>query len=234
MTSSGRFTYCPPPPPIRNQKLSITTKSCESRVGTADRIESLKRGSANQSLLDRAQRNPDNFVPSPASDPRIPNPRKRKEPQTGANQYGIRVVQSTRKQACRPPRGTPAKREASPMGATPYPPTDSTAVLSATAGLTAGFGMGPGDPRLHGRAHGGCSPWFSRCGASARHPGGRIAQRDAHPLDRTDPGVVKRRARAISNARLNGSPRLQLRPIDQVVYLGPYQRGNSSRRRLPA
>ena len=131
-------------------------------------------------------------------------------------------------------RRTPAKREASPMGATPYPPTDSTAVLSATAGLTAGFGMGPGDPRLHGRAHGGCSPWFSRCGASARHPGGRIAQRDAPPLDRTDPGVVKRRARAISNARLNGSPRLQLRPIDQVVYLGPYQRGNSSRRRLPA
>ena len=44
------------------------------------------------------------------------------------------------------------------MGATPYPPTDYTAVLSATAGLTAGFGMGPGDPRLHGRAHGGCSP----------------------------------------------------------------------------
>lgn len=50
------------------------------------------------------------------------------------------------------------KGEASPMGATPYPPTDSSAVLSATAGLTAGFGMGPGDPRLHGRAHGGCSP----------------------------------------------------------------------------
>ena len=138
----------------------------------------------------------------------------------------------------RPPapllRRTPAKREASPMGATPYPPTDYTAVLSATAGLTAGFGMGPGDPRLHGRAHGGCSPWSSRCGASARHPGGRIAQRVMRSRDPTDPGVVKRRARAISNARLNGSPRLQLRPIDQVVYLGPYQRGNPSRRRLPA
>ena len=88
--------------PIRNQKLSTTTKSCESRVGTADRIESLKRGSANPTLLDRAQRNPDNFVPSPASDPRIPNPRKQKEPQTGLNRYGIVVVQSTRKQTSRP------------------------------------------------------------------------------------------------------------------------------------
>ena len=60
-----------------------------------------------------------------------------------------------------PRRALPAPEsgEASPMGATPYPPTDYTAVLSATAGLTAGFGMGPGDPRLHGRAHGGCSPW---------------------------------------------------------------------------
>ena len=61
-----------------------------------------------------------------------------------------------------------------------------------------------------------------------------------HSAERCDPrieadqGVVKRRARAISNARLNGSPRLQLRPIDQVVYLGPYRKGNSSRRRLPA
>ena len=44
---------------------------------------------------------------------------------------------------------------------------------------------------------------------------------------------VKRRARAISAARLNGSPRLQLRPIDQVFCLGPYRKENSSRRRLP-
>ena len=59
------------------------------------------------------------------------------------------------------------------MGATPYPPTDYTAVLSATAGLTAGFGMGPGDPRLHGRAHGRCSHGL----ALGRRPDGRIAQR---------------------------------------------------------
>jgi len=43
-----------------------------------------------------------------------------------------------------------------------------------------------------------------------------------------------RRARAISAARLSASPRLHLRPIDQVVYLGPYRRVDSSRRRLPA
>ena len=91
--------------PIRNQKLSITTKSCESRVGTADRIESLKRGSANPTLLDRAQRNPDNFVPSPASDPRIPNPRKQKEPRTGLNRCGIEVLQSIQE---RTPRLTPS------------------------------------------------------------------------------------------------------------------------------
>ena len=34
-----------------------------------------------------------------------------------------------------------------------------------------------------------------------------------------------RRARAISSARLSGSPRLQLRPVDRVVYPGPYQKG---------
>ena len=46
--------------------------------------------------------------------------------------------------------------------------------------------------------------------------------------------VWKGRARAISSARLNGSPRLHLRPINLVVYQGPYQREGSSRRRLPA
>lgn len=44
------------------------------------------------------------------------------------------------------------------MSATSYPPTDCTAVLSAMAGLTAEFGMGSGDPCLHGRAHAGHWP----------------------------------------------------------------------------
>lgn len=43
------------------------------------------------------------------------------------------------------------------MSGTPYPPTACAAVLSARRGLTAGFGMGPGDPPLHGSAHGRCS-----------------------------------------------------------------------------
>ena len=40
----------------------------------------------------------------------------------------------------------------------PALPQLRAAVLSAKAGLTAGFGMGPGDPRLCGRARGGRSP----------------------------------------------------------------------------
>ena len=63
----------------------------------------------------------------------------------------------------RPPRYFP-KKEGSRWGptqkepsasATPYPPTGSPAVLSAMGGLTAEFGMGSGDPPLHGRARGG-------------------------------------------------------------------------------
>ena len=42
------------------------------------------------------------------------------------------------------------------------------------------------------------------------------------------------RARAISAARLRGSHPLHLRPIDQVFYLGPYRKENSSLERLPA
>ena len=43
------------------------------------------------------------------------------------------------------------------MSGTSYPPTDCTAVLSAMEGLTAEFGMGSGDPLLHGPAHAGRS-----------------------------------------------------------------------------
>ena len=63
------------------------------------------------------------------------------------------------------PLRTPGSQEFAPFGAetpcmstTTYPPTDYTAVLSAIGGLTAGFGMGPGDPSLHGRAHAGRCP----------------------------------------------------------------------------
>ena len=91
------------------------------------------------------------------------------------------------------------------------------------AALTAEFGTVSGDPRLRGRAHEGRSSVFKCRG----YPGGRMARIPMISDDRAHRELrcVKRRARAISAARLNGSPRLQLRPIDQVFCLGPYQKG---------
>lgn len=67
-----------------------------------------------------------------------------------------------------------------PRARRPALPQPSAAVLSAKAGLTAGFGMGPGDPRLCGRARGGRSPaaqmYSSLPGTPVRgDPGGRMA-----------------------------------------------------------
>ena len=125
-----------------------------------------------------------------------------------------------------------------PRARRPALPQPRAAVLSAKAGLTAGFGMGPGDPRLCGRARGGRSP-AALCMEPARNPSpgrpwrphGGHGRRSRIALGASS---RMRRARAISAARLSASPRLHLRPIDQVVYLGPYQRVDSSRRRLPA
>lgn len=65
------------------------------------------------------------------------------------------------------------------MGGTTYPPTDCTAVLSAMGGLTAEFGMGSGDPPLHGPAHAGRWPVHAHfllgCQVRAAHPQGRMA-----------------------------------------------------------
>ena len=58
--------------------------------------------------------------------------------------------------AAMPPRARNEKRP--PRARRPALPQPCAAVLSAKAGLTAGFGMGPGDPRLCGRARGGRSP----------------------------------------------------------------------------
>ena len=92
------------------------------------------------------------------------------------------------------------------------------------AALTAEFGTVSGDPRLRGRAHEGRSSVIKSQGPPWRPHG---AHTDKSPtIARTgELRCVKRRARAISAARLNGSPRLQLRPIDQVFCLGPYQKG---------
>ena len=65
----------------------------------------------------------------------------------------------------------------------------------------------------------------------------RAAQRDSrrNPPPRTaSPGHGKRRARPISAARLRRSHALHLRPINLVVYQGPYRRENSSWDWLPA
>ena len=70
-----------------------------------------------------------------------------------------------------------------PRARRPALPQPGAAVLSAKAGLTAGFGMGPGDPRLCGRARGGRSPaalkYSSLPGTPHRgDPGGRMAGTD--------------------------------------------------------
>ena len=126
-----------------------------------------------------------------------------------------------------------------PRARRPALPQPGAAVLSAKAGLTAGFGMGPGDPRLCGRARGGRSPAAPLYGACQEPRIGatlaaawRAREKIAHRARCLSSRM--RRARAISAARLSASPRLHLRPIDQVVYLGPYRRVDSSRRRLPA
>lgn len=89
------------------------------------------------------------------------------------NHYAIKckkdLFRLKRRPDCRFRRpGRPRKQEKGPrallrtetpcMSGTAYPPTDCTAVLSAMGSLTAGFGMGPGDPPLHGSAHAGRSP----------------------------------------------------------------------------
>ena len=126
-----------------------------------------------------------------------------------------------------------------PRARRPALPQPCAAVLSAKAGLTAGFGMGPGDPRLCGRARGGRSPAAPLYGACQEPLAGatlaaawRAREKITHRARCLSSRM--RRARAISAARLSASPRLHLRPIDQVVYLGPYRRVDSSRRRLPA
>lgn len=87
----------------------------------------------------------------------------------------------------RSPQGEPPLRAFSapiekrpPRARRPALPQPRAAVLSAKAGLTAGFGMGPGDPRLCGRARGGRSPaaqmYSSLPGTPVRgDPGGRMA-----------------------------------------------------------
>ena len=109
--------------------------------------KSCTRGSSQSDALDHKAENRQNGG-------RPVRPRRRSERQTGKK--------------CRTAQNRPGKQEKGPrallrtetpcMSGTAYPPTDCTAVLSAMGSLTAGFGMGPGDPPLHGSAHAGRSP----------------------------------------------------------------------------
>ena len=58
------------------------------------------------------------------------------------------------------------------MSRTSYPSTACAAVLSAMGGLTSEFGMGSGDPSLHGSAH---------AGQSLRAAPGRMPGPAGHP-----------------------------------------------------
>ena len=147
------------------------------------------------------------------------------------NQSAPKTREAARGISPGPPRHANAPR----WSATSCSPTDYSAVPSALGGLTSGFGMGPGVPpppwSLTNEGHS-----VVRGRASARCPGGRTAQRVlgqkvARPRL---PMSGKRRARPISTARLSASRRLHLLPINQVVYLGPYRREDSSRDWLPA
>ena len=137
-----------------------------------------------------------------------------------------------------PPRPEPAQRAPGAGGAL-VSHRVAPAVPSALAGLTSGFGMGPGVPRPPwppapgGRCGAGCAG----AGGAPGRPGGRTALGEDALLrtvgaEGTD--CVSRRARPISGARLRRSRALHLRPINQVVSLGPYRREGPSRGRLPA
>lgn len=119
----------------------------------------------------------------------------------------------------------------------PALPPARPAVPSALGGLTSGFGMGPGVPPLPwpptgdglGMRRGALDPALAR-------PQGRTAEKRKHFSSLRTPGQKAGRARArpISAARLRRSRALHLRPIDLVVFEGPYRRENSSQDRLPA
>ena len=89
-------------------------------------------------------------------------------------------------------------------------------------------------PRAPWQAHGGRPAPASKVSESPPRSHARTA-RTRSPV-RLPPrrGEGGARARPISTARLRRSHALHLRPINLVVYEGPYRKENSSRGRLPA
>ena len=144
-----------------------------------------------------------------------------------------------------PPRPSPpdAGRAPSTGQRRPALPRADPAVPSALGGLASGFGMGPGVPRppwplTGGRrsssddenaSHASGEPLRVPWGPHSELAGSGIlidlsCTRQAH--EAAPAGMRRVRARAISAARLRLSPALHLRPINQVVYLGPYRKEN--------
>ena len=106
-------------------------------------------------------------IPRTGSPPSAERPRAQEtEPRTQNEPARTSPINATRARGgtgsprgpCRPPRPLARIEKRPPRARRPALPQPGAAVLSAKAGLTAGFGMGPGDPRLCGRARGGRSP----------------------------------------------------------------------------
>ena len=83
---------------------------------------------------------------------------KRREARRGNIPCGPLPAHAARLRASPRARNRASIEKRPPRARRPALPQPCAAVLSAKAGLTAGFGMGPGDPRLCGRARGGRSP----------------------------------------------------------------------------
>ena len=183
--------------------------------------------------------------------PRAPGPRGMKKGPGGpsAERYGERERKGAprRGSPAAPPRPSPpdAGRAPSTGQRRPALPRADPAVPSALGGLASGFGMGPGVPRppwplTGGRrsslddeiaSHAGGEPLRVPWGPHSELNGPCIPLRPQVSRTRqahgTAPAGMRRvRARAISAARLRLSPALHLRPINQVVYLGPYRKEN--------
>ena len=108
------------------------------------------------------------------------NPKTQKRPAGGNIPCGPLPAHAARLRASPRARNRASIEKRPPRARRPALPQPRAAVLSAKAGLTAGFGMGPGDPRLCGRARGGRSPaaqmYSSLPGTPVRgDPGGRMA-----------------------------------------------------------
>lgn len=107
------------------------------------------------------------------------NPETQRGPQGATSPCGPLPAHAARPRASPRARNRASIEKRPPRARRPALPQPRAAVLSAKAGLTAGFGMGPGDPRLCGRARGGRSPaasLWSLPGTPVRgDPGGRMA-----------------------------------------------------------